>query len=111
MKGIFLHVKADPKEMGSASIYTGKIIKPQNIGAKYTYTNDELLDALVWFYKKHGRPPTVRELGRKNGLPSPWMYSQRFGGLVQAFRLAGIPVKRFTIEEIYGETPRKQNKA
>ena len=59
-----------------------------------------LLDQLFEFFKKSGRAPSQDDLGLKNSLPSSTAYSGRFGGLLTACRLAGIPDKAQTVQTV-----------
>lgn len=53
------------------------------------FTDDQLLDLLKSFYKQYGSPPSYSDFSR-GLLPSMDCY-RRFGGIVKARELAGIP--------------------
>ncbi|MCH7492955.1 DEAD/DEAH box helicase [Patescibacteria group bacterium] len=55
-------------------------------------TDVELLDVLQSFYCNYGRAPRGDEFGSQNGMPSIETYGSRFGGLIGACKLAGVPI-------------------
>jgi hypothetical protein len=54
-------------------------------------TNEELLSVLSNIHKDMGRTPTKEELGQ-NGIPSYFIYVERFGTYSNACSLANVPV-------------------
>ncbi len=66
--------------------------------ARFTYTNEALLENLRELDRKLGRPPLRREITR----PSVWVYYQRFGSFANALREAGLNPIRLTRREVFG---------
>lgn len=64
-------------------------------------TNEELLEELYEFYIKTGEIPHARNL-IMYGYSSPTIYSNRFGSLYNAYRLAKIPYNK-TVRELNKE--------
>lgn len=59
-------------------------------GVPIKYTDPELLDLLKQKAKQLGGRPLGRDLGNKNNMPSKQLYNNRFGGLRNALKKAGI---------------------
>lgn len=54
------------------------------------YGREELLDILRTLDKRLGRPPSQAELSRRENLPHPSTYKQRFGSWNKALEAAGL---------------------
>ena len=61
---------------------------------RYTYTDHELIEALRVLAKRLGHTPKRRDLGKTPGLPSEWVYYERWGSFVTALRAAGLKPNR-----------------
>ena len=55
------------------------------------FTDEELLEKLRTLYLQHGAVST-RLIGDANHLPQQGVFRSRFGGLLNAYKLAGIPI-------------------
>ncbi|MBT7903586.1 hypothetical protein HN587_07015 [Candidatus Woesearchaeota archaeon] len=82
---------------------------------KRKYTDNELLDYLIIFYKEQGRVPKSRDFGK--GLPGRLTYSNRFGSWNKALQKAGLNIisvrkigKKVTDEYIINSVREKYNK-
>lgn len=60
-----------------------------------SWTDEQLIEALRVCYKEHG--VVNAKVIEANHLPSPRLYKQRFGGLVSAYALAGVPQTRYAV--------------
>lgn len=70
-------------------------------------TNDDLLADLRRIYAKHGRI-TMAIINADADAQNTTFYQLRFGGMMNAFRLAGLPIKpRNRREEVAGERQRE----
>jgi len=54
------------------------------------YTHDFLLNELKRFTEVNGRPPIIKDFGRKNGYPSPFVYNVYFKSWSDAIKLAKL---------------------
>lgn len=71
----------------------------KKMGARYLYTNEELLSILRKLKRHLGRVPEMRDLAvNKGALAGKQIYYDRFGSLLNALRLAGIKTKYHTRE-------------
>lgn len=59
-------------------------------GSEKKYSDQELIDAIKRFHEEHGRQPYYKDLGNKNGFPSPIIYQIRFGSWSNALEAAGF---------------------
>lgn len=64
---------------------------PVSVSEKYQYTDQQLLDFLIGFYKMHGRLSRRSDHGR-GLMPVYSTYFDRFGSINNARELAGLPV-------------------
>jgi len=69
------------------------------------YTDEELLDYLIRFYKKYGRAPVIEDFKNNPEYPSPATYWNRFGNWSNALKLVELDVesmvKKGVIENEY----------
>lgn len=63
---------------------------------KLGLSNEVLLEYLRDFYQKHGRAPKSKEFRTSMFLPNIGTYHNRFGGILKAMKLAGLPDSAFT---------------
>ena len=56
------------------------------------YTDKELLDYLIQFYEKYGRPPTQNDFTNNSAYPSFMTYIKRFKSWSNALKLVGLDV-------------------
>lgn len=61
----------------------------------YKYTEEELLDLLKTFYKKHGRTPKKQEIKQNDTI------AKRFGSWNNALKKAGLPILRASYPDEY----------
>ena len=61
-------------------------------GRKKRYTDNELLNYPLQYYKKHGRPPTVEDFNNTFGYPSADICIKRFGSWSKYLKLAELDV-------------------
>ena len=75
----------------------GRILKEDEIYKsgynKLIYTDKELLDYLIQFYKKYGRPPTERDFDNSSEYPSCVTYWRRFESWSAALKLVELDVE------------------
>jgi hypothetical protein len=57
-----------------------------------SYTDKELLDYLIQFYEKYGRPPTKEDFTDNSGYPSFKTYQRHFKSWSNALKLVGLDV-------------------
>jgi hypothetical protein len=55
----------------------------------------ELLQFIKDWHAQHGRIPKISDFNMKEGLPSPATYKKRFGGWMNALKLAGFEPRPF----------------
>ena len=57
-----------------------------------TYTNEELLNYLIKFYKENGRPPAQNDFKNNHKYPSYKTYKRAFGSWSNALKLVLFPL-------------------
>lgn len=57
------------------------------------YTDEQLLNYLIQFYKKYGRPPTMEDFKNNSEYPNPITYQKRFGSWTNALKMVGLDVE------------------
>lgn len=67
--------------------------EPYDKRYRLKYTDKELLDYLIQFYKKYGRPPTEEDFGGNNGYPVWATYRNRFESWTNALKLVKLDVE------------------
>ncbi|MBI2882880.1 MAG: hypothetical protein HYY11_03070 [Candidatus Methylomirabilis oxyfera] len=67
--------------------------------ARYTYTGEELIEAIGRLRRQLRRTPTRRDMDRTPGYPSTYAYYARWGSWPNALRAAGLAPIRLTSAE------------
>ena len=70
----------------------GKYIE-KGIDKRYKYTNKQLLQYLIQFYEKYGRPPVAADFINNPEYPSFVTYQDRFGSWSNALKLVELDVE------------------
>lgn len=75
-------------ELKGLKIFPEKIIR----GGSKKYIDEELLDYLIQFYKKYGKPPGAMDFLNNPEYPNYGTYQKRFGSWSNALKLVGLDV-------------------
>lgn len=91
--GLYTHIKKPTHAKGTKPVvrtmkYGKKVTQPNRL-TMYRFTDRELLVFLKRFEQIHGRKPSASD-AKRNLVPAPATYANRFGSWKNALRLAGV---------------------